>query len=234
MFHIHDGAWLTLEVDHAALMSPIYKHLQLKVKCIPKIDKIEANQEFYKSGDLLQLKSKIHSFYPESINVIWYKDREEITSEVTAAEKDVNGLFSVVSSMQCTVTEEDFEKPFRCKVMHETTSESVTWRLEKRAPPIMDAIQANQEAYSAGETLELKCKIHSFYPHNIQVTWQKGEEEIPSQMCEPEDESEPYYVLGHISYTVKEEDFGKIFTCQIKHPHKNDSVQWRLEKKTGN
>ncbi|XP_044125399.1 uncharacterized protein LOC122920190 isoform X1 [Bufo gargarizans] len=234
MFHIHDGARLTLEVHHAALTTPIYRHLHLKVKGIPEMDKIEANQEFYKSGDLLQLKSKIHSFYPESINVKWYKDREEITSQVTAAEKDVKGLFSVVSSMQCTVTEEDFGKTFRCKVMHETTSKSVTWRLEKRALPIMDAIQANQEAYSAGETLELECKIHSFYPHKIQVTWQKGEEKIPSQTREPEDESEPYYVLGHISYTVKEEDFGKIFTCQIKHPYKNDSVQWRLEKKTGN
>ncbi|XP_044125583.1 uncharacterized protein LOC122920269 isoform X2 [Bufo gargarizans] len=234
MFHIHNGALLTLEVHHAALTTPIYRHLQLKVKGKPKMDKIEANQEFYKSGDLLQLKSKIHSFYPESINVKWYKDMEEITSQVTAAEKDDKGLFSVVSSMQCTVTEEDFEKPFRCRVMHETTSKSVTWRLEKRAPPIMDAIQANQEAYSAGETLELECKIHSFYPQNIQVTWQKGEEEIPSQTREPEDESEPYYVLGHISYTVEEEDFGKIFTCQIKHPYKKDSVQWRLEKKTGN
>ncbi|XP_044125581.1 uncharacterized protein LOC122920267 [Bufo gargarizans] len=234
MFHIDDGARLTLEVHHAALTTPIYRHLQLKVKCKPKMDTIEANQEFYKSGDLLQLKSKIHSFYPEIIKVIWYKDMEKITSQVTAAEKDDKGLFSVVSSMQCTVTEEDFGKPFRCKVKHETTSEFVTWRLEKRAPPIMDAIQANQEAYSAGETLELKCKIHSFYPLNIQVTWQKGEEKIPSQTREPEDESEPYYVLGHISYTVKEEDFGKIFTCQIKHPYKNDSVQWRLEKKTGN
>ncbi|XP_044125585.1 uncharacterized protein LOC122920270 isoform X2 [Bufo gargarizans] len=234
IFHIHDGALLTLEVRHAALMLPIYRHLQLEVKCKPKMDDIEANQAFYKSGDLLQLKSKIHSFYPESIKVIWSKDREEITSQVTAAEKDDKGLFSVVSSMQCTVTEEDFGKPFRCKVMHKTTSKFVTWRLEKRALPIMDAIQANQEAYSAGETLELRCKIHSFYPHNIQVTWQKGEEEIPSQTREPEDESEPYYVLGHISYTVKEEDLGKIFTCQIKHPYKNDSVQWRLEKKTGN
>ncbi|XP_044125400.1 natural cytotoxicity triggering receptor 3 ligand 1-like isoform X2 [Bufo gargarizans] len=132
MFHIHDGAVLTLEVRHAALTTPIYRHLQLKVKGKPKMDKIGANQEFYKSGDLLQLNSKIHSFYPESINVIWYKDREEIKSQVTAAKNDVKGLFSVVSSMQCTVTEEDFGKTFKCKVMHETTSDSVTWRLEKR------------------------------------------------------------------------------------------------------
>ncbi|XP_066439536.1 CXADR-like membrane protein isoform X2 [Eleutherodactylus coqui] len=132
-FQIHNRAALNLEVHHAALKSPIRRYQILKVKSIPKLDPIQSNQESYGVGDQLELTCRIHSCYPKSLQVLWYKDIEEIPSQNTEETRDENGLYPLTSSVNlCTITKEDFGKTFRCKVKYPsgTTPRVVQWKLE--------------------------------------------------------------------------------------------------------
>ncbi|XP_069824175.1 signal-regulatory protein gamma-like [Dendropsophus ebraccatus] len=235
-FKGHHRATLSLDVHHPALKNPICKAQLLKVKSVPEMKPIRANQESYKVGDQLELTCTIDSFCPKSIQVLWYQDQEEISSQNMDGVEDGSGLYSVTSSMQCRVTEDDIEKIFRCKAVHQCKSfEAAQWKLEKeQTRPILDPIQANQDSYSAGDRLQLKCKIHSFYPLNIGVTWWKDQEALPPETYDLEDnEAGDFYVTACMNNTIKEEDFGKAFTCRVRHRDKNYEIQWILETNTG-
>ncbi|KAG8550690.1 hypothetical protein GDO81_022728 [Engystomops pustulosus] len=211
---VHHWAQLTLRVHHSTLKSSVYKHLLLRVESKVKVTPIRATEIKLNDEDWMELTCRMRSFYPKSIKVLWYKDKEEISAQHIKGTEEENGLYSAWSSVQCIVTEEDYGKIVKCKVKQRYTTKSITFILKKKAEPKLDPIQSNQESYEAGDSLELKFKIHSFNPHNIRVTWYKEDEEIPSQTNEPEDqEAEEFYVIGHMCHIVKEEDLGMIFTC---------------------
>ncbi|XP_073515557.1 uncharacterized protein [Phyllobates terribilis] len=152
MFQIHDGAVLTMKIQHGSLLSPICKDLPLRVKTKAKLDPIRTKQNSYKVGDVLDLECKIHSFYPKSIQILWYKDTEIILKKNIKANKEENQLYYVISSVQHPVTEEDFCKTFRCKVKHQsTTSEYVNWILRKTAEPSFDSVETIQEISDGSE-----------------------------------------------------------------------------------
>ncbi|KAM3914072.1 uncharacterized protein RB166_019257 [Leptodactylus fuscus] len=230
-FQLHNGAVLSLEIHHAALKSPVHRYQILKVSSAPEVEAIEPNQEAYRAGDVMELRCRIHSFYPKNIEVLWYKDTEEVSTPRTEATESQNRLYYLTSSVRRRITEDDCEKTFRCKVKHQwKASTFVQWRLEK-LEPILDPIQPNQESYNVGDKLELRCRIHSFYPRDIKVTWCKEGEEILSQTSEHEvDERLASSFWGYLSYIVTNGDFGKIFTCNVEHSCQNYSVRWKLER----
>ncbi|XP_077143235.1 uncharacterized protein LOC143806507 [Ranitomeya variabilis] len=140
IFQVHHGAVLTMKIQHGSLPLPICKDLSLRVQTIAKLDPIRTTQNFYHVGDLLDLECRIHSFYPNSIQVLWYKDTEIIFEQDIKANTKENSLYYVTSSVQHTVREEDFWKTFRCKVTHQSkTSEYVNWKLKKTAQPSLDS-----------------------------------------------------------------------------------------------
>ncbi|XP_056383830.1 uncharacterized protein LOC130277299 isoform X2 [Hyla sarda] len=130
---IHRGKILALDVHHPALKAPVRKMKVLNVISPATIEPIETKQESYNIGEELELTCKIHSFYPKSIQVFWYKDTEEILQLNNKAKKNDDGLYDVVSRVKITVTKEDFIKIFRCKAKHQcNTTEDVKWKMEKK------------------------------------------------------------------------------------------------------
>ncbi|XP_073434725.1 uncharacterized protein [Dendrobates tinctorius] len=151
-FQQHDGAVLTMKIQHGSLPSPICKELLLRVKTIAKLDPIRTKQNSYQVGDRLDLECRIHSFYRKSIQVLWYRETEVISKQDIKADTKENELYYVTSSFQHTVKEEDFWKTFRCKVKHQsTTSEYVNWKLKKTTEPSLDSIQTIQEISDGNE-----------------------------------------------------------------------------------
>ncbi|KAM4017305.1 uncharacterized protein ACNLHF_006952 [Anomaloglossus baeobatrachus] len=146
MFSIHDGAVLTVEIQHASLQFPIYKYLALSVQTPPILDLTDKEKRPYKVGEQLDLECRIHSFFPKSIKVLWYKDTEIISKQTFKGETKENGLYYVMSSVRHIIKKEDFGKTFRCHVKHKFTSpEPVCWVLEKKDEASSDSSEIKQE-----------------------------------------------------------------------------------------
>ncbi|OCT83539.1 hypothetical protein XELAEV_18021681mg [Xenopus laevis] len=81
--------------------------------------------------------------------------------------------------------------------------------------------------------MTLSCRIHSFHPENLIVSWYKEDELLPSNhgliLTDP---NELFYLTSHVTYNPHEEDRGKIFRCEVSHQsfEHPKSVSWELQK----
>ncbi|KAM3918193.1 signal-regulatory protein beta-1-like [Leptodactylus fuscus] len=119
-------------------------------KAPPVLDPIIPNQESYNVGDYLELSCKIHSFHPQYINVMWFKEEKTLPSQNIVPQEDGKETFFVTSCVDGIVKEEDFGKVFRCKVMHEGITDkdaSVTWRLKKQGHPCQTGRKTQEPIY---------------------------------------------------------------------------------------
>uniref|UniRef100_A0A6I8RQW2 Ig-like domain-containing protein n=1 Tax=Xenopus tropicalis TaxID=8364 RepID=A0A6I8RQW2_XENTR len=98
--------------------------------------------------------------------------------------------------------------------------------------PVLDPIQKSPETLFFGEEMTLSCRIHSFHPEALGVSWYKGDELLESQN-DPilYDVNELFYLTSHVTYRPNEEDLGTIFRCEVSHQSLEHpkSVSWELE-----
>ncbi|XP_044125760.1 natural cytotoxicity triggering receptor 3 ligand 1-like [Bufo gargarizans] len=205
------------------------------------------------------LACPIVNFRPKGIDLSLYiiKDNEkslvsEWSSKKTKNEQDVpllnpslltlmpsiiqagNGFFSCICSIAITPQFHEHDgATIILQVEHEAVKDPICKELTLRvkAPPVLDPIKTNQESYNIGDHLELTCKIHSFHPQKINVTWCKGKETLLSENNEAErDRIGLFYVTSCVQATVQEEDFGKVFRCKVEHQGVRNEVTWKLQK----
>ncbi|XP_040265700.1 butyrophilin subfamily 2 member A2-like [Bufo bufo] len=148
-----------------------------------------------------------------------------------------NGFFSCICSIAITPHFHEHDgATIILQVEHEAVKDPICKELTLRvkAPPVLDPIKTNQESYNIGDHLQLTCKIHSFHPQNINVTWCKGEETLLSENNEAErDGNGLFYLTSCVQATVQEEDFGKVFRCKAEHQgvtNEAEGVTWKLQK----
>ncbi|XP_018415672.1 PREDICTED: natural cytotoxicity triggering receptor 3 ligand 1-like [Nanorana parkeri] len=192
------------------------------------------------------LTCPINAFKPRALTITWLKkDRNQQETELvtwtpagstTHNEKYSHNLkgdehedksYSVLSAltMKATVTDDD-GVTYICRTFHPATNlrDQREETMRVTAVPVLDPILKVQEVVHVGEKLDLSCRIHSFYPRDIQVTWYTEDDVIiPSQTTDPLQE---YGHLCHVSstssYTPTMEDLGKNVRCEVRH----DSL-WR-------
>ncbi|XP_066475476.1 uncharacterized protein [Tiliqua scincoides] len=213
---------LSLEIRHKAFPHGLLvKEKSFKVVALPLLDQIQCSTDTPQPEELLTLTCRIHSYFPEALEILWYKDDEKLPEQpfVTHPTKGSDGLFSCISSILYRLKEGDVRKRFFCKANLKGSQEckTSTWKMKDRAPPVLDQVQCSTDEPSSGTPLHIYCRIHSFCPQAIEVHWYKDGDPIPDKPFVSEPTEGPdglFSCITSIVYLPKAGDVGRKFFCK--------------------
>ncbi|KAM4018400.1 uncharacterized protein ACNLHF_007760 isoform 1-T1 [Anomaloglossus baeobatrachus] len=182
-----DGVSYVCKAYHPATEKWAEETVVLEVTAAPVLDPIKQIEEKIRVGDPMKLSCKIHSFYPASLQVTWYRDADQVLPHVvTDALPDLSGLYHVTSFMTYTPTPKDRGKTFRCEVKHGRSgaSRTVTWDLENlvSAPQVSD-IRCSPPSPDFGSLVTLSCDVSEMYPKDHKVQWYKSRTMVSPNVC---------------------------------------------------
>ncbi|XP_077309824.1 hemicentin-1-like [Lithobates pipiens] len=238
-----NGAELYVRVKHPALTSPVSVRRTLNVNGVPpKLLSIMMPERVIHE-EHLTLTCPINGFKPRDLSITWLRREknlpetelvtwnsgsntihsEKYSHRVQENEHDDNS-YSCISAltMKPTIREDD-GVTYICRTVHPATDhrEDKEQILNVTAAPVLDSIVKGRdsEVVRVGEKLDLSCRIHSFYPPDIQVTWYREDDIIiPSHTTTPlQDYDGLYHVTSASSLTPTMKDLGKKFRCQVEH-----------------
>ncbi|XP_041445581.1 uncharacterized protein LOC108713436 [Xenopus laevis] len=256
-----DGAELTVRVTHSALRLPISKSCKLEVTGIqPKISKIVSPLRILQ-GESLTLTCPIYGFKPKPLSVTWLKvdsngretkllhwDRgttmitdskylHELAEYEREEEEEDDYLNYFLSNLTLKPTVKgDHGTRYICRTHHYATGQRAQKNMvmEVSAVPELDPIETPEtsEIQSAGKETTLSCRIHSFHPQPLEVSWYKEDEELPSHN-DPilTDDNGLFYCTSCITYSPCVRDIGKKFRCEVSQPSLQNPkcVSWELK-----
>ncbi|XP_019375207.1 PREDICTED: natural cytotoxicity triggering receptor 3 ligand 1 isoform X1 [Gavialis gangeticus] len=229
----HDQAELSLEIGHEALQrGPIIKTTLLKVRAEPDLDPVLCSTDELKLHERLTLTCRIHSFFPKTIELQWYKDEQALEESVTSeGTKRSDGLFFCTTNLTIVPKAEDVGKRFTCKAKHRNSHlyKESSWQLENLVlNPQVSEIECDPTIPEVGNSVTLSCKITNYYPAECQVRWIRDFEELGNAafkmediqqntapnlhhkasritiMPQPEDHAVTYYIeVTHFSRTIR-------------------------------
>ncbi|CAI9535081.1 unnamed protein product [Staurois parvus] len=253
-YDLHNGAELSVQVKHSALTSLTSVRRTLNVIGVPpKLLSIMCPERVIHE-EQLTLSCPINGFKPRALSITWLKRNKDnretdlVTwnagSDTTHTERYSHFLkkhehddnsYSFISAltMKPTVTEDD-GATYICRTFHPAThhQEETEQILNVTAVPSLDCIVKVKDNVCVGENLDLSCRIHSFYPPDIQVTWYTEDDVmLPSNSTDPLPENEGlYHTTSTCSYTVTMKDLKKIFRCRVQHVSLSNPkhVTWTL------
>ncbi|XP_063802430.1 uncharacterized protein LOC134970349 isoform X2 [Pseudophryne corroboree] len=245
-FGTDDGALLEVEVKHTSLKEPVCRQVRLKVIGAPPILSSIIAPQYQRHGDHVNLTCRMTKFYPEKIHVTWVKEdllmhkaplvmyegdkKYEAKYEVKNESDNETVSCSLFSTLGFIIdVKDDHGVKYICRVKHLATNHTAQSDMEMyvTAEPVLDPVQSNLN----GDQMELSCRIHSFHPQHLQVTWCKENEVLSStETVANTDNRGLFYVTSSVTYTVRLEDFGRIFKCKVDHQSSCPrSVEWKLE-----
>ncbi|XP_041445582.1 uncharacterized protein LOC108713437 [Xenopus laevis] len=253
-----NGKELFLWVSHSALRVPISVSCRLRVKGVkPKLSEVVSPLRIL-HGESLTLTCPINGFKPKPLAVTWLKvdsrghetellswDRGTINipeshakyshhlAENKKEDDDHMNYFLSNLTLKPTVRADDGAQ-YVCRTHHYATGESAlsSIKLEILAVPELDPIQTSLEVLSAGEEIELSCRIHSFHPQTLTVSWYKGNEILSSHRDQAlQGASDLLECTSSITYRPCAKDIGKKFRCEVSHPSLQNPkcVSWELK-----
>ncbi|XP_026517632.1 uncharacterized protein LOC113408540, partial [Terrapene carolina triunguis] len=116
--HELNKAEISLEIIHEALQQrPAMAITELKVIAVPVLDPILCSTDVPRPDEPITLTCRIHSFFPETIDLAWYKDGDEVPEEpfISDVTSGPDGLFFCTSSLILHLGVEDNGRRFICK-----------------------------------------------------------------------------------------------------------------------
>lgn len=245
-----DGTVLFLHVLHSTLGKPIIKSIQLNVEGIaPKMTNIIAPPHIIHE-EMIALSCPIDGFKPRPLAITWYQKpnianenmglkeivRTVFGSEDVIADWDLpkyshslnelaneDNTYSVTSFLKFTPTIlADHETVYVCEVEHPATASNTQRqvKLDVKAIPECEDIKLSPEIPIAEEFAVSTCRIHSFFPKNITVTWKMDNKLMQETKAENEPTLGPdgrYSFTDLLKFIPAREDLGKILTCKFQH-----------------
>ncbi|KAJ1177101.1 hypothetical protein NDU88_002363 [Pleurodeles waltl] len=207
-----DGVTYACRISHLTLMEPLEVKETLKIKAYPVMEAISCEPVKPELEKQLVLISKIHSFYPSSINITWWKNDELLpTSGIRNFEEDQidtngNSVFVIWSHCDMCLTLEDRGKKLVCRVEHETLSEPMESEYilhEIAMAPKIGAIQCYPTVPEPGKELTLSCEINRYFPKEIQAQWYRGNIRIDKAHVEKKERSvdDVYEMTSTVKFT---------------------------------
>ncbi|XP_063800157.1 uncharacterized protein LOC134968591 isoform X2 [Pseudophryne corroboree] len=245
-----NGAELSVHVVHTALRSPISVQRTLNVIGVaPKLLKIVAPLHLT-HNEMVTMTCPINGFKPKDVSITWLRKYENQETEVVTWDSNGNNILDDKHSHNLTENEHDDDRSYSflsaltlkasvsedqgvqyiCRTHHPATAQTAEKVLDMAvtARPVLDPIQKTL----SGDQMDLSCRIHSFYPAQIQVTWYTEDGTvIPSHTSNALSEKKGlFYVTSTMKFHPTIKDVGKRFRCGVLHDSLVDcrSVKWRL------
>ncbi|XP_044126361.1 uncharacterized protein LOC122920716 [Bufo gargarizans] len=249
-----NGAEFSVRVSHPALTEPSSQQRTLQVIGVaPRLLKIFSPP--YMTHEVpMMLACPINGFKSKTLHITWLKkDREDQETEIVRwpsddgadVNDDVHNViesehddksYSIFSTLKVkpTVTCDDGVK-YICRTFHPATSQSAEQALVMAvtAVPVLGPIQQTKGELHVMEEMNLTCKIHSFYPAPIEVTWRTEDGQVLNSTLTYSlpDPAGLYQVTSSMSYCPTLKDLKKTFTCEVRHGSTGVTrkTTWKLE-----
>ncbi|XP_040265565.1 uncharacterized protein LOC120980495 [Bufo bufo] len=253
-FSEDNGAEFSVRVSHPALTEPSSQQRTLWVTGVaPRLLKIFSPP--YMTHEVpMMLACPINGFKSKTLEITWLKkDKEDQETEIVRwdsddgaeVKDDVHNViksehddksYSILSTLKVkpTVNCDDGVK-YICRTFHPATSQSAEQALVMAvtAVPVLDPIQQTKDKLHVKEEMNLTCKIHSFYPAPIEVTWCTEDGLVlNSTLSDPlPDPAGLYQVTSSMNYCPTLKDLKKTFTCEVRHGSTGVTrkTTWKLE-----
>ncbi|XP_040265564.1 uncharacterized protein LOC120980494 isoform X2 [Bufo bufo] len=253
-FSEDNGAEFSVRVSHPALTEPSSQQRTLRVTGVaPRLLKI-FSPPYMTHGEPMTLACPINGFKSKTLEITWLKkDKEDQETEIvrwpsddrTDVKNDVHNViesehddksYSILSTLKVkpTVNCDDGVK-YICRTFHPVTNQSAEQALVMAvtAVPVLDPIQQAKDKLHVREEMNLTCKIHSFYPAPIEVTWCTEDGVVlTSTLSDPlPDLAGLYQVTSSMIYCPTMKDLKKTFTCGVRHgsTEATRKTTWKLE-----
>ncbi|XP_078537181.1 uncharacterized protein LOC144822968 isoform X2 [Lissotriton helveticus] len=218
-------------IFHYATEEKVEKTLTLCVKAQPTLDLIQAVPETLFIEDKLTLSCRIHSFFPKTLEVKWYKNDEQVRENISISDvtSGPDGLCNCTTSITCTPCNKDVGKEFICRVGHESVKDhkgcikhkEAKWTLEYLiSSPKPLEIVCEPKVPEEGESVTLSCVVKDYYPPECEVRWFRGFQSFEAaiveaaQLCE---ETGLYQRKSQLTFTPTKDDHNAEFTVEVTH-----------------
>ncbi|XP_074855142.1 natural cytotoxicity triggering receptor 3 ligand 1 [Carettochelys insculpta] len=229
--HELDKAELTLEVTHEALQKcPLVQNMQLNVTAMPVLDPILCSTDVPRPDEPITLTCRIHSFFPEKINLVWCKDDVPVPEKpfISDVAMGPDGLFFCTTSLTLLLTVENIGKRFICKAKVKDSHQykESFWTLENLIfTPKLSNIVCEPCVPESGKAVTLSCQVRDYYPAQCQVHWRRGFEEfikaaIKNQDPQLDAATNLYHQASQVTFTAEPEDHAVEFFIEVSHYNK--------------
>ncbi|XP_014340773.1 uncharacterized protein LOC102345720 isoform X2 [Latimeria chalumnae] len=220
----HEASFIC-KVFHDATKYKENKEATLDVKAAPKIDPIQYSPDIPFADRDLTLSCRIHSFYPGTIKVTWYKENKLMPEKQdTEKVEQLDDLFYCTSIVKFKPSKTDTGKMFMCQIEHEGLMETkkVEFRMVQLiSPPFVKSIECDPELPEVGKPLTLSCMVRDFFPAECNVMWVRGfertEDGITTEDPELDTETGLYFRKSQRTFIPKDDDLGMEFTVELLH-----------------
>ncbi|XP_030056926.1 uncharacterized protein LOC115468917 isoform X2 [Microcaecilia unicolor] len=174
----HQNCLFISEVSHEATKTKTRMETWLQVSAMPILEPIDSFPNTPKSDESVTLSCRIHSFFPQKIEIFWCKDGILMSEkpENTESTADQIGLYYCISKITFMPSRMDRGKTISCQIKHESSMDPrcVEWNMMTlMVSPRISEITSDSPVLEQEKTVTLKCQIEDYYPEGCIVQWNK-------------------------------------------------------------
>ncbi|XP_026023461.1 signal-regulatory protein beta-1-like [Astatotilapia calliptera] len=190
----------------------------LKISSIPQIPKVER---------LLVLCCRVENFYPQDIDLEWYRNDGEKVHLVThfGPFSDQSRLYNVWSKIELIMAIEDERAMYTCRVYHSSFQapgyKDVFYHINTQGtPPDVMFINHEPQCPKVNEECTLHLHIKDFCPEEVLVTWTKDGDKVVSGVFNTPPSLNVnglYSMFSFLKLNPTKNYQGCTFKCQVVH-----------------
>ncbi|NWR28438.1 SHPS1 phosphatase, partial [Tachuris rubrigastra] len=175
-------------------------------------------------------------FFPENIDVKWFKDETRISSQLPQVTEWREKSYNMSSSVTVVLGKGDVFSQLICKVQHSASPTPLQGRYQLsrvlRVSPSVDVNNEQKSPIEVNKTMKFTCHVKGFYPENVTVSWLENGVKIKE-----EKDSQPsvfhqglFELRSQLEVQATEEKNGSMFTCLVVHdaqaPVNQSAILW--------
>ncbi|XP_073203484.1 natural cytotoxicity triggering receptor 3 ligand 1 isoform X6 [Lepidochelys kempii] len=225
-------------VSHKTFSAKLLLNSILTVTAMPVLDPILCSTDVPRPDEPITLTCRIHSFYPETIELAWYKDDDGVPEKpfISDVTSGPHGLFFCTSSLILRLAVEDIGRRFICKAKLKGSHQykESSWELENLIfIPKVSNIVCEPSIPESGKAVTLSCQVTDYHPAQCQVRWMRGFEELTEAAIKTQDPqldtaTNLYHRVSQVTFTPEPEDHAVEFTIEVIHCNRTTKKSYPL------
>ncbi|XP_067902341.1 uncharacterized protein [Heterodontus francisci] len=229
------------QVHHESLVYPRFaEYIPENLVSFPNVSEITCNPATPEQGKELILTCNIRDFYPEDIQVEWF--RNEVRMSEAAKYENVmeesfceNGLHNKVTTVTLTPSTDDHQAEYRVEVCHSKSSTKPfkqCFQLFLKGSPIFSDFKMEPENPLYGKHLSVSYSVCGISHTDIAVDWYKASEHIKDGVTNSQPvlaHGNTYWIDSCLNFLVTAEDFERELIFQYKDNYKCDVFKRHIQ-----
>uniref|UniRef100_UPI00398E88E5 uncharacterized protein isoform X2 n=1 Tax=Pristiophorus japonicus TaxID=55135 RepID=UPI00398E88E5 len=229
------------QVDHQSLLYPRFaEYTPENLVSFPILSEIVCNPAIPEPGKELTLTCDISNFYPEDIQIDWFRDEMKVNDNpkygnIVEIPSDENGLYKKVTQVTLTPSTDDHQAEYKIEVCHTKSSTKPLkqcFQLFFKGSPKFSEFKLEPENPLYGKPLSVYHSVCGLLHEKITVEWYKASEHVKDgvKISGPVVTHENTYKIDScLNFLVTAEDFERELIFQFKDNTKSEVFKRRIQ-----